>query len=119
MKTYYFGCLGDGATGHFLYHENLTAVGHYEKTKLPFRYQILDGSMFRPDEPQEQGKWRMAYIGGITIFYCWDRTGDSRGNSNSAFLYEGQFNEEQCVNLTKEKYPKLWERITKGVRAGV
>lgn len=63
-------------------------------------------------EDQEQGRARMHFISGWTVMAFWDRSGDSRGGSSSAFLAEGEFTfDEMCV-LARLHFPAVWARIT-------
>ncbi len=41
----------------------------------------------------------------------WDRSGDERGNSNSAFLVDGPRTFEEVVVASRQAFPRVWERM--------
>jgi len=47
-----------------------------------------------------------------TLIQFWDRTGDSRGNSNSSFIAPGELTFEEVVARAKETFPELFKRFT-------
>jgi hypothetical protein len=66
-------------------------------------------------ELQQQGAAILHQKNGWTAIGFWDRTGDTRGNSNSNFIVEGTYSFEEMCELAKESHPALWNRIG-GVR---
>lgn len=61
---------------------------------------------------QEQGLGRLHHVAGWTVLAFWDRSGDTRGSSNSAFLAEGELSFEEMRDLAQEHFPSIWTRIT-------
>lgn len=47
-----------------------------------------------------------------TILAFWDRSGDSRSGSNTAFILEGTHDYPAALKLAKETFPELFERFT-------
>lgn len=84
----------------------------------------LDGGRFEatPQTPpryaaQPLGVVRLQHItpaqGGPawTVLSMWDRSGDSRGNSNASFLTVGVFTAEEMWSLAERDFPQLVKRI--------
>lgn len=109
IKTYFFGVISPDCKGHSFYDPSGKYLTAYERYELPFRIEILDGGLLF--NPQEQGRLHLATINGFTILGMWDRTGDSRPNSNSSFIAQGIHTMEQMVEISKSNFPNLWNRI--------
>jgi hypothetical protein len=108
MKAFYYGCkkLTDGdQVGHYLYEPGLrssfdtTPWGHYP-----------DGTLLG-ESRQVQGECVLTQKDGWTALSFWDRTGDTRGNSNSNFFFEGIYTFEQMVELSKQYFPEIMNRV--------
>lgn len=112
--VYFFGCYR-GVQGH-------TEAGHYwrssdgsdaHKSGQPFgRYP--DGTLC-PEGGQAQGYAILHQKNGWTAIGFWDRTGDSRGNSNSNFFVHGTHTFEEMQELIQVAFPELYLRFG-GVR---
>lgn len=126
--VYYFGAWG--GTGHYLW----TPDGRrtYD-APLPasLSRRHLDDSLFgdpaladlsgtRRGEPprwpgdeahQPQGVARLTHLDGWTVLGWWDRTGDQRFGSNSAFLARGTLTAEELARLGAETFPGVWARV--------
>lgn len=116
-RLLYFGCW-PGDQGHFLYNEH----GRNERIiRLP--WARIDCRMqpgvawdelrkeYRCNEPQTEGIGRLHYKDGWTALCFWDRTEDTRLNSNSNFFAEGTYTEEEMHELAGLVYPKIWLRM--------
>lgn len=89
--AYYFGCPSFGSAGHFLHDMQYRHVD--ERTVgLPWHIGLLDTGLL------DNGKHRDVVDGKVFwtcakqdwfAFFWWDRSGDSRGNSNSGFYVRG------------------------------
>ncbi len=77
---------------------------------LPLKQAMLDGGLLNgvSDVP---GNAVMFWGRGWTFLSFWDRSGDSRPNSNSTFLFEGEYSFEEAVELAKEIFPTRWSII--------
>lgn len=92
-KALYFGQCGNGP-GHFLRDKANTTLQPTDIPGLPWSIGLMDGGLLRnrgtPDEPDGKVHWTG---GGIPDFWFafvwWDRSGDSRPNSNSGFYVRG------------------------------
>lgn len=107
LTVYYFGCVR--SAGHRLFDRN-GSVNPY-KIELPFKWTELDGG-FCFDGPQKQGVAKITSVDGWTIMAFWDRSVDSRENSNSAFVAKGEFDFDQMCQIAEETFPNIWKRIT-------
>ena len=95
-----------------------------EYDRFPFPWMNLDGQ-FAPrkaktagqyiggkGEEFPQGQARLTHIKGWTVVSFWDRTGDSRGNSNTAFVFDERLSGEDALRIAREKFPELFARFT-------
>lgn len=113
-KVYFYGCM-QGVNGH-------NEAGHYWRSSdgsEPPRVtnpwgRYPDGTLC-PENGQAQGAAVLHQKNGWTAISFWDRTGDSRGNSNSNFFVEGTYSFDEMCKLAQDAYPALWKRIG-GVR---
>lgn len=109
-ECYYFGCWR--RPGHFLYRpDGLT-------TSWPgLRNQELDCILCPQDKAQPEGSAALSVRPGeFTVLSFWDRTGDSRMNSNSNFVMSGEHDFDSAVQTAREAFPEVWERICFEVR---
>ncbi len=109
MRVYFFGCRG--RPGHYLqradgYHE------HWSKRPVPWTDNELDTYLAPKGRPQKQGPALVHHRNGWTALAFWDRTGDGRGNSNSAVIAEGTHDFGAMVTIMQEQLPWLAERLT-------
>lgn len=119
-KIFYFGCWGE--LGHMIWNENHT-LGR--NSSCPFRPEELDGGAFLPGRGpvgnvagryQPQSLCNLTHECGWTLLACWDRTGDSRFNSNSTFLAEGDHDFAAMVAMARSHFPEVVERIEKAAK---
>ena len=114
MKVYYFGCIGEA--GHFLW----SPEDRFRHTETYYHQpwgNRLDGCLC-PDcgyqglIAQNEGEAFLHHKDEWTAVAFWDRTGDERRNSNSAFIAEGTFTFDEMVTAAKAQWPKVWNRFT-------
>jgi hypothetical protein len=105
-KVFYFGCLDNG---HHLYDADGEMM--YRQIETPWG-EHPDGVLC-PDERlgQLQGKALLHQKDGWTAIGFWDRTGDSRPGSNSAFMVRGTFTFDEICRLAAAQFPTVWHRI--------
>lgn len=65
----------------------------------------------RKEKEEPQGVCALHYKDGWTAISFWDRTGDSRGNSNSTFFIEGTYDFEAMKKMATEQYPEIISRF--------
>lgn len=130
MRSFYFGSTGDG---HFLYTptgERLRRAdaiatlppefaGGFGPGKAPSARGVGPDQTLCPEKRagQPQGVARLHHAlapDGTpwTAIAFWDRTGDSRPGSNSAFLFEGTLTFEAACAAAFEHFPAVWRRMT-------
>jgi hypothetical protein len=121
----YFGCLGKrSGAGHALYRPGLGSSSR-ETNRLMEKlgiYPKCDGGFCPGMEgldaartsrvKQVEGHAKLTFLNEYTILAFWDRTGDGRGNSNSAFIEGGENTFDEMVAKAKEVFPQIWERFT-------
>lgn len=103
-EVLYFGCLR--AVGHFL-HRTLNREVRFECQ--PWRNN-LDGGLLDSLPRQTEGVVVTAKKDGWTVIAFWDRSVDSRGNSNSAFLIQGDVTAEELLELARNQWPEVFSR---------
>lgn len=110
--AYYFGC--SGRAGHFLHDHNLW---HVDERSLPWRIELMDTGLLKNGKHIDivDGKvfWTCAK-GDWFAFIWWDRSGDSRPNSNSGFYVKGfEFDRIiEAFNYALSQFPTIVERQT-------
>lgn len=105
LEVYYFGAYE--TLGHYLYNNKGKIVA---LTNGPSE-RVLDGQLLSK-KYTTQGNATCAYMYGWTVISFWDRTGDPRHGSNSAFLVNKIIPFEQLLVEAKKQYPKLFKRFT-------
>lgn len=114
IAAYYFGCWQ--TSGHYLYHEDLRRIGYTGERSLPFSMRILDAGLLPEGAgSQVEGQANYALISTQSetwsIVSFWDRSGDKRLSSNSAFIVKGHFNFSEVIEIAKQRFPRIWERF--------
>lgn len=109
MVVYYFG-VWPGDTGHFL--RTVDGRSTYSVCGLPLAYDEIDGAFCPDGQGQPQSVAKVTHISGWTLLAMWDRSGDARGNSNSAFVASGEHDFEAMLGLATEWFPHIVKRIT-------
>ena len=61
--------------------------------------------------PQTLGVWHRTVVNGCTVIACWDRSADSRRNSNAAFIVEGEHDIATALAIARQHFPDQVARI--------
>ncbi len=109
MKCFYFGVSPGPNFGHYL-HPVSGSRSEAEKS-LPFKVHVLDSALLPPNLPQREGVVYRSYINGYTILSFWDRSGDSRPGSNSSFIIEGIIGAVEGLDVARNRFPDVFNRI--------
>ena len=122
----YFGCWRE--YGHYLFGENLRSIDREQRYELSLAkiFPKCDGG-FCPGMvgeganqiykvKQVEGEAALTHVAGWTVLAFWDRSQDTRGNSNSSFILKGTHDFDHMVKVAKEIFPALWKRFTFEVR---
>src|SRR4051812_2513509 len=116
MIALYFGCTrgiqGRTQAGHGLntptYSRPSRAIDHAWGRKIDAQFAPRPAGK---DSEAPQGQASLVHKGGWTIMAFWDRTGDSRGNSNSAFLFDKELDFAEALALSREYFPDVHNRL--------
>lgn len=106
---YFFGCWDDG--GHHLYGPDGNRIPKPARLGIPFRPPDLDSNFAPKDPRQTESRATVTHLRGWTIVAWWDRAGDSRPDSNSAFLMKGEHTLTAVLLEAGEQYPELLPRF--------
>lgn len=112
-------CHGVGITGeggHYLFNQKMWSISPYSSKSLPEDFPCgvahLDGCFLPPKGPQVEGVSSLWHVNDWAVLAFWDRSGDERGNSNSAFVIRGQMvGFVQACRIAREAFPEIWERM--------
>lgn len=130
MRTFYFGCWRDA--GHYLWHRGTDGspikmydrgeaerrlLGSYphsggERTpgEIPWGYH-LDGGLLN-QRRTKQGEAVVEQRDGWTALSFWDYSVDSRGGSNSTFVFDELLEPARALELARTLWPPIFERFT-------
>lgn len=116
---YFFGC-GMNEKGHYLFDTNGRRlndhnIGAYGNVMLdfPIRINCLDGGLLAYDNTRQvEGRAIVSHIRGWTIVSFWDRSVDTRRNSNANFIMRGTFDFEAALERIKAVWPTIFARFT-------
>lgn len=111
----YFGCSRDARAGHFLWaadgRTSARLVGATPEEREWFRaFEHTLDCTYAPRGSQVQGRALRHHVHGWTIVAWWDRTVDSRGNSNSAVLIRGEYTFDEAMAWARRLVPWVFER---------
>jgi len=116
MTIRYFGVWGH--PGHYLW----TADGRLDRDDRRLS-RLIDGNLApqpeRPRRPyqsgppvQPEGFATVTRVAGLTIVAFWDRSGDRRFGSNSAFVADGEHCFDEVMAAAREAFPSIFKRFT-------
>lgn len=106
---YFFGCWG--VSGHSIHGPGNGYVSMATRATLPVTETALDAKFAPKDPRQTEGRATVTRLRGWTIVAWWDRMGDSRHNSNSAFLMKGEHALSAVLLEAAAQYPELLPRF--------
>lgn len=107
----FFGCWNDSA-GHYLRFPDGRHVREKNVQDFPCLLAALDSGLLPPNQPQVEGRATLCVLNGWTLLAFWDRSGDSRGGSNSVFLVRGALDFDAACAMAREAFPAIWSRFT-------
>ncbi len=103
---FYFGC--HQRPGHFFWTNRMNRVSIADGPIGPWGYDV-DGKL--SPSHGEQSVAAVHHKNGWTALAMNDRSQDSRPNSHSVFLSEGNLTFEQMLDIARRKFPKIVHRI--------
>jgi len=106
IEPLYFGC--NRTPGHNVWKRGMQYSGRSE-LKNWFAYK---DTVFAPWGKEIEGRANLFHMNGYaTILAFWDRSVDSRGQSNSAFLLPGVLDFDEAVLKAKIYFPEVFKRF--------
>ena len=60
---------------------------------------------------ETEGRAFVTRLNGLTVLAFWDRSGDERGASNTAFICPGTLTFAQIVRVARFAWPGVWSRF--------
>jgi hypothetical protein len=124
MNVFYFGCVklpGGFTSGHHMHRVDMTIEWEFTNNN-PWGLRI-DGGLcpgatdekgerrHPPMEEQVEGAAHIRHKDGWTALSFWDRSVDTRGNSNSNFLAEGKHTFEEMLSIAWLHFPEIMGRF--------
>lgn len=111
---------GNCNDGHNLYAPHF-ANGYEWRKRLPFPYYLCDSRFCIQDdlpwnhpEYQLQGRCALHHVQDWSIVAFWDRSGDGRHGSNSAFLLnKKRASYWEVICAAKQAFPQIFDRLEK------
>lgn len=121
MRTFYFGAWV-GGRGHMLFEREGIEASKVVRNRLPWTLAELDTHLCPPADVlkshQQPGKVALHFKKDNeprpsmwTAMAFWDRSEDTRGNSNSVFLFEGVHDFDRMYELAEKVFPNVVCRI--------
>ena len=107
---FFFGCAKGDQPGHRMHKPRVSAMHYQEVGRFMYRNPwglSLDGALAPEEREQKQGQALLHRRNGWTAISFWDRTGDSRMGSNSAFLAKGDYTFAEMINLASAAFPEI------------
>ncbi len=122
-EVLFFGCAG--VPGHYLYGRGMRSL-EYESS--PWGMNLDSGLLASKEQrrsyeyanstkptgeyvvAKKDGWTAVAKKDGWTAVAFWDRSGDSRPASNSAFLIAKDISGEELLSLAAEQFPRIFAR---------
>lgn len=114
INSFYFGWVKYG--GHGFLQRGESYCSPLYQDRVPWKAKELDCKLQPHDEFQTEGITRIHYKNGWTAISFWDRSGDSRWNSNTSFIAEGIFSFNEMIEIAKDGFPNICKRFTFEIR---
>ena len=111
-ECYYFGYSSHG--GHALHGPAPTVCSSRGRAVLAgaFNCGDIDGLLCWTLAGQPEGRARLTHGRGWSAVAFWDRSRDTRPNSNTAFIVRGTLTFDQVVRAAQYHWPDVWRRFS-------
>jgi len=109
---YYFGKAHQGS-GHHFYNPRLVNLDYHNPnwpSDMP--WGNLDGALLPRNTKEVQSQYVIHHSSGWVAMAFWDRTGDRRPGSNSAFMARGDLDVWGIVKLAEVNFPSIMRRLS-------
>jgi hypothetical protein len=120
VRVLYFGVWSPEHKGHYLY--TPSGFPEYQDSVPRFLHpDQIDGKLCPVETSAPYGQPEgLALLHDMpsewTAIAFWDRSGDSRPNSNSIFLAKGKYGFHQMLSISRDAFPSIWKRFSFEVR---
>lgn len=110
MTVLFFGVRAGDAAGHVLCRADRLCL---RRETLPAPLRPFDARWCSTGDrdPQRQGIVRLHHVAGWTVAAWWDRSADTRPNSNAALVAEGTHTWEAILTAAREAFPREIARM--------
>jgi hypothetical protein len=113
--VYYFGCWDQA--GHYLVDpsgRNVSQAGPFTPSNLDVTFpprMSKPGHSVSSRSVEDETIVVLEHWQGWTVLAMWDRSIDTRGASNAAFIAEGKHTHDEMWELARRYYPKIVARL--------
>jgi hypothetical protein len=110
VRVYYFGCID--SVGHYMHGPGgKYSDGAFSFTKdNPWQTMVDGGLAPQKDVTQVEGRARIHRKNGWTAMSFWDRSVDTRRNSCSTFIAEGDLGFDGMMDVANIYFPEVVKR---------
>lgn len=108
MKVIYFGCWR--ATGHYYWDPAPSRYGRKISKPDDCPWEHVDAAL-TPKSSTAHGAAALHHQGGWTALAMHDYSVDTRGNSNSVFLFDALLTYQEACEEAMRAFPEVFERI--------
>lgn len=121
-ECYYFGCQRE--SGHYWWDTEGSRSSRKAEERVGGKIaNKIDGGFcpgvssdpnkrYARTRPEVEGEAKLHYVDGWTILAFWDRSVDKRGACNSNFVIRGCCTFDEALQLAREQYPQVMNRLT-------
>lgn len=110
-EVLFFGCQSATSKGHYFFRPHFRKYDFDPKHFRDEQGRHLDGGFLEAQGVRDvQGSAAYRQLNGYSIVSWWDRSGDSRGASNSAFIVQGDHTPQEVMRLGAESFPTILPR---------
>ena len=110
-RVYFFGCVS--TPGHYLWgadgREQYPLFRHFSDA---LGVSLDTGVLKEAGIPDIPGRACFLQRGGYSLVCWWDRSGDTRPGSNSAFIVEGDHSADEVLRLGVKFFPRIAPRAS-------
>lgn len=116
VQVMYFGVQRQ-SSGHTLCIAKGQITDYVAWRKTQDVFGTIDGSLCwngrrESGRDETEGRALLTHSNGWTVIAFWDRSGDKRFGSNSAFFVEAELTYDQLLRAAKQQWPEVWARFT-------
>ena len=112
IEPLYFGCRAYDAPGHYLFSPGMRYADDdlFERLRDSNDTHLDGGYLKAQKVPDVPGRAAFIQVNGYSIVTWWDRSGDKRGGSNSAFILSGDHTPQEVMRQGAEYFPDVLKR---------